>query len=99
MLCNVNFLLLPIIITFVGIFLIDLPNEIVDPVCITVARGAEKDFSLLYSNPTRYQSWTRAVGCQVVSKSLTSDPFKSYLNIDWRLGQIQSLTLLTYTGR
>ena len=76
-LCNVDFLLLPIIITFVGIFLIDLSNEIVDPVCITVARGAEKDFSLLYSNPTGYKSWTRVVGCQVVSKTLTSDHFQS----------------------
>ena len=29
------------------------------------------------SNPTSCKSWTRVVGCQVMSKSLTSDPFKS----------------------
>ena len=38
---NVDFLLPSIIIAFVSIFLIDLSNKIVGPVCITVAR----DFS------------------------------------------------------
>ena len=48
---NVDFLLQSIIIALVSIFLIDLSNKNVGPVCITVARGAEKDFPFFIQTP------------------------------------------------